>query len=322
MLSVYKISQTIRRLLWTQQRPDEARLEASATFNLNTWFISLTWFHYIFWEKQWLSPSQCLKVHQVCLFYLQSCSKFQKLNHLHRLMYYCVHVCFSYHVPDDCPPLSCLSLLITPLIVLVTVNLHHYCQTTPHFLALRDLLWVCLSSSCTGQPSTGHSAVHDQGQTSPIINNICVVHLVLLTASFFIVVEDVLSDVFPSVVVGGDVVNAFLHSLVTSPTSVEEDAQQQHWRKDIQQSSPDVYAMWHFGPCSNLYVEVKHQGHQDGSLWHTKVTAEGRHTFQWGLAVSQQGSGVRQQRIQKISWTQYEHLCRIFPQSLVSMPSI
>lgn len=64
---------------------------------------------------------------------------------------------------------------------------------------------------------------------------VCVAHLVLLTTSFFVVVEDVLSDVFPAVVVGGDMVHAFLHPFVASPASVEENAQQQHWWKEMEQ---------------------------------------------------------------------------------------
>lgn len=90
-----------------------------------------------------------------------------------------------------------------------------------------------MSSSCTAEPSAGRSSAHDQGQTTPILSNMGVVHLVLLTASFFIVVEDVLSDVFPAVMVGGNMVHAFFYSFVTSPTSVEEDAQQQYWRDEI-----------------------------------------------------------------------------------------
>lgn len=62
------------------------------------------------------------------------------------------------------------------------------------------------------------------------------IHLVLLTTSFFIIVEDILSDVFPAIVVGRDMVHPFLHPFVTSPASVEENAQQQHWSEEVQQS--------------------------------------------------------------------------------------
>lgn len=99
-------------------------------------------------------------------------------------------------------------------------------------------LWVCLSSSCTTEPSAAPLLL-TRGQIAPSLDNICVVHLVLLTASFLIVIEDVLSDVFPAVVVGGDMVHAFLHSFVTSPTCVEKDAQQQNWKKEVQQSLID-----------------------------------------------------------------------------------
>lgn len=63
---------------------------------------------------------------------------------------------------------------------------------------------------------------------------VCVVHLVLLPASLLVIVEDVLSDVLPAVVVGGDMVNPLLQPFVAPPTSVEENAQQQHWSQDRQ----------------------------------------------------------------------------------------
>ena len=57
---------------------------------------------------------------------------------------------------------------------------------------------------------------------------VCGLYLVLLPASLLVIVEDVLSDVLPAVVVGGDVVDALLQPFVAPPASVEENAQQQH----------------------------------------------------------------------------------------------
>lgn len=106
------------------------------------------------------------------------------------------------------------------------------------FFSRYSSLWVCLSSSCTTEPSAAPLYL-TRGQIAPSVDNICVVYLVLLTTSFLIVVEDILSDVFPAVVVGGDMVHAFLHSFVTSPARVEKDAQQQYWKKEVQQSLID-----------------------------------------------------------------------------------
>lgn len=60
----------------------------------------------------------------------------------------------------------------------------------------------------------------------------CVEHLVLFATSFFVIVEDILSDVLPAVVVGGDMVNTLLQPFVAPPACVEKNAQQQHWSKD------------------------------------------------------------------------------------------
>lgn len=53
---------------------------------------------------------------------------------------------------------------------------------------------------------------------------VCLVHLVLLPASLLIIVEDVLSDVLPAIVVGGDMVNALFQPFVAPPAGVEENA--------------------------------------------------------------------------------------------------
>ncbi|TNN58388.1 hypothetical protein EYF80_031399 [Liparis tanakae] len=60
------------------------------------------------------------------------------------------------------------------------------------------------------------------------------VYLVLLPTALLVIVEDVLPDVLPAVVVGGDVVHALLQPFVAPPASVEENAQQQHCRGDRQ----------------------------------------------------------------------------------------
>lgn len=53
-------------------------------------------------------------------------------------------------------------------------------------------------------------------------------YLVLLPTALLVIVEDVLSDVLPAVMVGGDMVNTLLQSFVAPPTGVKENAQQQH----------------------------------------------------------------------------------------------
>lgn len=57
-------------------------------------------------------------------------------------------------------------------------------------------------------------------------------YLVLLSSTLLVVVEDVLSDVLPAVVVGRHMVDALLQPFVAPPAGVEEDAQQQHCNKD------------------------------------------------------------------------------------------
>lgn len=56
-------------------------------------------------------------------------------------------------------------------------------------------------------------------------------HLVFLPTTLLIVVEDVLPDVLPAIMVSGDVVDTLLQALIASPAAVEEDSQQQHCKK-------------------------------------------------------------------------------------------
>lgn len=51
-------------------------------------------------------------------------------------------------------------------------------------------------------------------------------HLVLLSATLLIVVEDVLPDVLPAIMVSRDMVDTLLQALIASPAAVEEDSQQ------------------------------------------------------------------------------------------------
>lgn len=60
-----------------------------------------------------------------------------------------------------------------------------------------------------------------------VLNKSCT-HLVFLSAALLVVVEHILSDVLPAVMVSGNVIHPLLQPFIAPPARVQENSQQQH----------------------------------------------------------------------------------------------
>lgn len=121
------------------------------------------------------------------------------------------------------------------------------------------------SGPCGGFPSLKTNSVDTAGRRGRHCHWLSALlsHLVLLSTSLFVVVEHILSDVLPAVVVSGHVVHALLQALVAPPASVQEDPKQENYKGHQAEIDTLALCQEQFSPCSN----VKTADVKKNSVW-------------------------------------------------------